>query len=120
VRNELEALNNHIFAELERLGNEELTKEEIAVETVRAKSVFEGVFAAVAVHTMSLKAYDMFDGSFGKKKLPAFFRKALAGLEEETNENEKKFPAPLLQFRGDTVPEKFGKGKEHQGIANSL
>ena len=38
-RNTLMDLNNHLFAELERLGDEDLSQEELEKEIARAKQV---------------------------------------------------------------------------------
>ena len=39
MKNTLSDLNNHLFAELERLGDEELTEEELEKEIKRAQSI---------------------------------------------------------------------------------
>ena len=39
AKNTLSDLNNHLFAQLERLGDEELTQEELDKEMERAKSI---------------------------------------------------------------------------------
>ncbi|MDR1272341.1 MAG: hypothetical protein LBK04_05065 [Clostridiales Family XIII bacterium] len=39
TRNKFTDLNNHLFAEIERLGDEELTGEALAVEITRAKAI---------------------------------------------------------------------------------
>lgn len=38
-RNKITDLNNHLFAQLERLGDEELTTEELETEIKRAKAI---------------------------------------------------------------------------------
>jgi hypothetical protein len=39
VRNKLSDLNNHLFAQLERLSDEELSAEELQKEVARAKAI---------------------------------------------------------------------------------
>lgn len=39
ARNKMEDLRNHIFAALERLNDEELTSEQVELETKKAKSI---------------------------------------------------------------------------------
>ena len=39
MNNKLEDLNNHLFAQLERLNNEDLKGKELLEETLRAKAV---------------------------------------------------------------------------------
>lgn len=39
MRNKLTDLNNHLFAQLERLGDEELSQEELDKEIQRAKAI---------------------------------------------------------------------------------
>ena len=39
ANNTLSDLNNHLFAQLERLGEEELTSEQIRSEALRAKAI---------------------------------------------------------------------------------
>lgn len=39
MKNKLSDLNNHLFAQLERLGDEELTAEQIADEVKRAEAI---------------------------------------------------------------------------------
>lgn len=39
MRNKSSDLNNHLFAEIERLGDEDLTPEQLVVEQQRAKAI---------------------------------------------------------------------------------
>lgn len=39
AQNKLSNLNNHLFAQLERLGDEDLSKEELKKEVERAKAI---------------------------------------------------------------------------------
>lgn len=39
MKNTLTDLNNHLFAQLERLSNEDLTQEQLTFESERAKSI---------------------------------------------------------------------------------
>lgn len=39
TRNKMTDLNDHLFAELERLGDEEMTQEELDAEIKRAKAI---------------------------------------------------------------------------------
>lgn len=39
MKNKLSDLNNHLFAQLERLGNEDLKPEELALEIDRGKAI---------------------------------------------------------------------------------
>lgn len=39
MKNKITDLNNHLFAQLERLGDEDLTEEQLKVEVQRAKAI---------------------------------------------------------------------------------
>ncbi|ASK88488.1 hypothetical protein [Sphingorhabdus sp. SMR4y] len=56
MKNKLIDLNNHLFAELERLSDEGLTPEQIATEAVRAKSIIDVSSQIVDVADLHLKA----------------------------------------------------------------
>jgi hypothetical protein len=120
MKNESMDLNDHLFAELERLGDESLTADELMKEAIRAKSICEVAEKVVANQAMTLKAYDLVDGSFGKKPAPSYFRKELSCLEEKKENGKITGPAALLQFKGDKVSRKDDKGEKLRGDARAL
>jgi hypothetical protein len=61
VRNTLGDLNNHLFAQLERLGDEELTGERLVEEIGRAKAVTDVASQVVSNASLVLKAQAMRD-----------------------------------------------------------
>lgn len=66
MRNTLVDLNNHLFAQMERLGDESLSKEELETEIMRAKAV-----AGIASQIVS-NANTMLDAArFNDSKLDA-------------------------------------------------
>lgn len=56
MRNKLTDLNNHLFAQLERLGEEDLTSEKLAEEISRAKAITGIASQIIANGTLVLKA----------------------------------------------------------------
>lgn len=64
MRNKLGDLNNHLFEQLERLNNEELTGEELQEEITRAKAVSSIASQIISNGSLVLKAMD-----FNDKKL---------------------------------------------------
>lgn len=74
ARNKLSDLNNHLFAALERLNDDELTTEQIAAESQRAEAII-GVAnqiinnAKIAIDAMKLISNDKLD----IKQLPETF-----------------------------------------------
>jgi hypothetical protein len=95
MKNKLSDLNNHLFAELERLGEEDLimNKEKLENEALRARMVCGVSMQILAAGHLMSKAYDLADGSFGKMKLPEFF--------EETDTSEPKIAHRPLLLRKD-------------------
>ena len=71
MQNKLSDLNNHLFAQLERLGDEELTDEELTKEIKRAEAVTDVATQIIANGSLVLKAKVLagnnFDADF---KLP--------------------------------------------------
>jgi len=56
TQNKLSDLNNHLFAELERLGDETLTGEKLIEEISRAKAINEVAEQVVSNASLVLKA----------------------------------------------------------------
>ncbi len=56
MKNKLADLNNHLFAQLERLGDEDLTGEQLSEEISRAKAVTGLASQIIANGTLVLKA----------------------------------------------------------------
>ncbi|WP_339294363.1 hypothetical protein MKY82_22175 [Paenibacillus sp. FSL W7-1279] len=61
MRNTLGDLNNHLFAQLERLSDEELTGEKLADEINRAKAVTSVASQIIANGTLVLEARKLAD-----------------------------------------------------------
>lgn len=59
MKNKLTDLNNHLFAQLERLGDEDLTSEQLTEEISRAKAVAGVASQIIANGTLVLKAVQM-------------------------------------------------------------
>lgn len=59
MKNKLSDLNNHLFAQIERLGDEELKGEELSTEIDRAKAVSQVSAQIVQNASLVLKAEGM-------------------------------------------------------------
>lgn len=59
MKNKLSDLNNHLFAELERLGDEELTGEALQQELGRAKAITDVASKVVENAALVLKAEEL-------------------------------------------------------------
>lgn len=68
--NTLGDLTNHLFAELERLGDEELTPEELDREIERSKAVTGVAQQVIANANTMLRAFEFQDAQMGTKNLP--------------------------------------------------
>lgn len=61
MKNTLGDLNNHLFAQLERLSDEELTGEKLVEEINRAKSVTSVASQIIATGTLVLEGRKLID-----------------------------------------------------------
>ncbi len=56
MRNQAMDLNNHLFSQIERLSNEDLTNEQLALEVERAKAVAGIADRVIANASLMLRA----------------------------------------------------------------
>jgi len=63
MRNKLGDLNNHLFAEMERLSDEDLTGEALSSEITRAKAINATAQAIVANGNLALRAAEFQDNA---------------------------------------------------------
>lgn len=67
-RNTLIDLNNHLFAQIERLGDEELKGESLQEELGRAKAVAEVATRIVSNASLMLQAADRLGAAYTKER----------------------------------------------------
>lgn len=71
MRNTLGDLNNHLFAQLERLGDEDIKGEHLSEEIERAKSIIGIASKIIDNGALSLEAHKFMDDRMNAdKKLP--------------------------------------------------
>ena len=68
MKNKLTDLNNHLFAQLERLNDEDLTPEQMSAEISRAKAITGLASQIIANGTLVLKAVEIEQEYFGDRK----------------------------------------------------
>lgn len=56
MRNKLSDLNDHLFAQLERLGDEDLTEEQLQAEINRTKAITDVASQIISNGSLALKA----------------------------------------------------------------
>lgn len=83
MRNTLEDLNNHLFCQLERLNDEDITGEKLHEEITRAKAVSDIATQIISNGSLVLKARE-FIHEYGyekhnKRKLPSMLRQGFLG-----------------------------------------
>lgn len=73
MKNKLSDLNNHLFAELERLSDEELTGDKLNEEIMRAQAVCKVSTQIIANGTLVLKAEQFKDNAMSANtRIPRF------------------------------------------------
>lgn len=72
MKNTLGDLNNHLFAQLERLSDEDLAGDKSEEEIRRAEAVCGVSTQIIANGTLVLKAEKFKDDSLGEGKVPGF------------------------------------------------
>lgn len=83
MKNKLSDLNNHLFAQLERLGDEDLAGDKLTEEISRAKAVTDVAQQVISNANLTLKAQTiMYE----------------YGIIKSTSEFEKKMPPQLKSF----------------------
>lgn len=71
MKNSLGDLNNHLFAQMERLSNEDLKGEELQVEITRAKAVGDIASRIIANGALVLKGQELINDKYdADMKLP--------------------------------------------------
>ena len=84
MKNTLEDLNNHLFAQLERLNDEELKTEDLEKEIERSKAVTSVATKIIENGSLVLQARKFVDGAFSANtKLPKM-------LESDKSEVSKR------------------------------
>lgn len=70
MKNKLSDLNDHLFAQLERLGDEDLSSEEIQSEVERSKAVV-GLAGAIVENAELVFSAARFQVEHGMREMPA-------------------------------------------------
>ena len=71
MKNKLTDLNNHLFAQLERLGDEDLEADKLSAEIERARAVTSVAKEIIASGSLAVKAAELVaEYQSGEVKLP--------------------------------------------------
>jgi len=83
MKNTLTDLNNHLFAQLERLGDEDTKGEKLAEEINRARAVSDIATQIISNGTLVLKAksfmHEYMGGEDATNKMPPMLKAAFIG-----------------------------------------
>ena len=94
MKNKLSDLNDHLFAQMERLSDETLTEEQIEQEVKRAGSIIGISDQIISTASLQLKAVDIV-AKHGDR-----FIKQLPMLEGQNTEKAPAFPTPTPSLNG--------------------
>lgn len=73
TRNKISDLNNHLFAQLERLEDESLDNEQIKIETERAKAISQVAEQIIKSAKLTFDVVKMIsNGDIDKRELPEY------------------------------------------------
>ncbi|HRE44076.1 MAG TPA: hypothetical protein PKY87_08905 [Terricaulis sp.] len=89
MKNKISDLNNHLFAQLERLGDEDLTSEQIERECQRAEAICAVSEQLIRSATVSLKAAELIANNGGEANMRIRAGGALTPLIEGTPEKSQ-------------------------------
>lgn len=70
TKNTLNDLNNHLFAELERLGDEDLPEDKLDKEIQRSNAISKVATNIIQNANVSLKGYSMYQEYLDDKGMP--------------------------------------------------
>ncbi len=95
MKNKLSDLNNHLFAQLERLGDEDLKGDALLEEMGRAKVVANVAQQIINNGNLVLNAMKTKEEYFSQKALPEIFGDKNNNDARKENRPQKRIPAHL-------------------------